>query len=666
MARAQEPIFRQGANIGRNLSRIGSNGNGNDSLHHRDKNEDSINIEYRFLDSARHYRFDTTINDFYSRFPIPATNVYLGNLGTASRSLLFSPVMKAGWDPGFHAFDVYKWKPEAIRFYNTTKPFSELNYMLGSRTEQMIEVLHTQNIKPNWNAALQYRLINSPGAFQNQHTNHNNLLFSSWYEGKAKRYNNYFFALANHLQSAENGGIKNDQDYLHNTLVYKNRFDIPTVLGGDEPFSSNFFSTNIYTGNRYREFTLLVRQQFDLGKKDSLVTDSTVIPLFYPRVRFELTTQYNTGKYQFFDLPHITSRGTVSLPDSLYYQNNYHLTLNPGDSVFIKDLWKKFENDFSIYQFPDAKNLQQFVKVGALLQTMHGVFTNGSKTLYNIVLHGEYRNKTRDQKWDMQLSGNFYTAGYNAGDYNAHIDLKRFAGKKNAGYIEVGFENVNRSPGYIFDQHSSFYVDAPKDFKKENTSHAFASLYQPFLKLKLTGDYYLVSNYMYISGFSTLSQDNSIFNLLRVSAQKVFILSRRLHLYSDVYVQQKAGNVPLHIPLVFTRNRIAFEGRFFRNLNLSMGLELRYHTPYKADNYSPLLGQFTYQDSVIVSNAPDIAAFVHFRIRTFNGFLRFENLNSMQVTSSGGFGFTRNNLAAPGYPYPGLQIRLGIWWNFIN
>ncbi len=31
-------------------------------------------------------------------------------------------------------------------------------------------------------------------------------------------------------------------------------------------------------------------------------------------------------------------------------------------------------------------------------------------------------------------------------------------------------------------------------------------------------------------------------------------------------------------------NRFAYEGKLFRNLNLSAGLELRYHTPYKADN----------------------------------------------------------------------------------
>ena len=646
--------------MGQNMRSTGKGGN--DSLHHRNKSEDSVAIYYRYLDSARHYKLDSSVNDFTTRFPIPATNIYLGNLGTASKSILFSPLLKPGWDPGFHAFDIYKWNPETIRFLNTTKPYTELNYLIGSRTEQVVEAMHTQNIKPNWNASFRYRFINSPGFFQNQHTNHNNILFSSWYEGKAKRYNNYFLVLANHLQSAENGGIKDDHDYLNDTKTYKDRFNIPTILGNDQEYSNDFFSTNITIGNRYREFTILLRQQYDLGKKDSLVTDSTVIPLFYPRVRFEHTISYNENKYQYLDYAVTTSE------DSEYYYKNYGLHLNPGDSINIRDRWKNLVNDFSIYQFPDAKNLQQFVRLGAAVQLLKGEFDSTNTSVYNVIFHGEYRNKTRNQKWDAELYGNFYSAGFNSGDYNAHISLRRFVGKKKQGYAEIGFENVNRSPSFLFDTRSSFYLDktVTPGFKKENSSHIFASIYQPALKLRLSGDYYLISNYTFFSAFSVREQYEPLFNFLRISAQKIFTIGKHWNWYADVYLQQKTGGVPLNVPLIFTRNRIAFEGHFFRNLDLSTGFEVKYHTPYKADNYSPVLGQFFYQDSVTISNLPDISAFVNFRIRSFKAFIRAENLNTMEITQQGGFGFTNNNLAAPGYPYPGLQIRLGVWWNFVN
>ncbi|HYO20837.1 MAG TPA: putative porin, partial [Flavisolibacter sp.] len=232
------------------------------------------------------------------------------------------------------------------------------------------------------------------------------------------------------------------------------------------------------------------------------------------------------------------------------------------------------------------------------------------------------------------------------------------------GTLQVGFESINRSPSFIYDQRSSFYLDALKTFSKENTAHFFARYFIPKLQLRLNGDYYFVSNYLYLKGYKELQQENAIFNLLRVSALKTFRLNRSWNVYSEVYVQQKAGGAEINVPLVYTRNRLAYEGRLFRNLNLSAGLEVRYHTPYRADNYSPLLGQFFYQDSLTISNRPDLHAYVHMRIRTFRAYVRVENLNTASFDS--GFGFKEHNFAAPNYPMPGMVFRIGIYWVFVN
>ena len=103
---------------------------------------------------------------------------------------------------------------------------------------------------------------------------------------------------------------------------------------------------------------------------------------------------------------------------------------------------------------------------------------------------------------------------------------------------------------------------------------------------------------------------------------------------------------------------------FYKNLNLSTGLEIRYASPFKANNYSPVMGQFFPQDTLTISNRPDVAAFLHFRIKGFTGYLKAENLNT--VSFNNGFGFTHNNFAAPTYATPGLIIRFGIRWWFIN
>jgi len=651
---SQKNIIRQGAGRVRQMGG-GMSGAGKDSLKRRDKNEDSITVRYRYLDSTRNYMLDSSIADFSRRYPVPADYIFLGNNGTAAKPILFTPIRRPGWDPGFHALDVYKWQLEKTRFFNTTRPYSELTYMIASRAEHVIELMHTQNVKPNFNFSFQYRLINSPGSFKNQRTNHNNYLITSRYESVNKRYNLYGILLYNKLQSGENGGIVNDS-----TLEdpdFKDRFNINTNLGGDTEYSTNFFSTDVGTGNRYEELTFLLRQQYDLGKKDSIVTDSTVIPLFFPRLRFEHTFQYTRGTYKFRDY----------VADSIYYLDTYDTTLKRRvDTVVLRDEWKEMINDFSIYTYPDAKNLHQFFKVGAALQNLSLQNIKVSSKLTNLFGHAEYRNRSRNQKWDIQANGKLYFTGFNSGDYQLNAALQRFVGKR-LGYAQLGFENVNRTPSFIYDPRSDFYLmKTNADFKKENTTRLYASLWQPALRLNMSGNYYLMTNYTYLTDFYQLKQESSLFNIFQLAVQKTFKIGKRWLWHADLYYQQVIGSAPVNVPAFFTRNRIGYEGNLgFKNLNIAMGAEVKYHTAYKADNYSPLLGQFFYQDSITLKNPmPDIAAYVHFRIRSFKLYFRAENLNTAEFED--GFGFTRNNMAAPGYPYPGLLIRMGIYWGFVN
>jgi hypothetical protein len=635
-----------------------SGGGGNDSLKHRNNNEDSITITFRYLDSTRSYKLDTSISDFTKRFPIPATHIFLGNTGAAAKPLLFSPSLQSGFNPGFHAFDIYKWKLEQARFFQTTRPYSEINYQLGSRVEQVIELLHTQNIKPNWNFAFQYRLINSPGVFKSQKTNHNNYLLTSRFQSKNQRYTNYFVLLGNKLVAAENGGIVDTSSTpaLDNP-DYSDRFNIPTYIGKDQAFSANFFGSKINTGNTYSFFTAVLRQQYDLGKKDSIVTDSTVIPLFFPRLRFEHTLQLDKQKYIFQDYT----------ADSLYYKKFYDTTLRyTTDTLLLQEKWQTISNDFSIYQFPDAKNLHQFIKLGIQFQLIRGELPQGRKNFFNTFGHAEYRNKSKNQKWDIEANAKLFFTGINAGDYDAHISIESFAGKK-AGYIKLGFENASRTPSFLFDNRSGFYLlHSTTNFKKENNTHLFASYFLPSFRFRITGHYYLVTNYSYLENYYQVKQETSLFNVFQLALQKTIKFGKRWNWHTDIYFQQALGSAPVHLPSIYTRNRIAYEGNLgFKNLDIAMGTELRYRSAYKANGYSPALGSFFYQDKKTIENKlPDISAYVHFRIKLIKFFVRTENLNTARYKK--GFGFTGNNFVAPGYALPGLQIRTGVYWGFVN
>jgi len=635
---------------------IGTDGRGNPinpnrqnkdtTLRHRDPNEDSITIYYRYLDSSRIYYLDQSINDFSRRFPVPYTHVYNGNLGNAARSYLFNPILKSGFDAGFHAFDVYRFKLEDTRIYQTTRPYTELGYMLGSKAEQMIHVTHTQNKGSNLNFAFEYRFINAPGIFRSQNASHNNFRFNTYYTSPNRRYALYFIFQNNRIKSSENGGVINDSTIRN--LAFGDPFQLQTRMGNGAGAVRDPFKTSIATGNDYKDNTFYLRQQYDLGQRDSLVTDSATYRLFYPRFRLQHVLQYTKQKFVFQDTDVDTAAYRAYMQYPLLYQPT---------RLEFSDAWCNITNEFSIISFPQKNNQNQFLKLGTAIQYLTGNYRNTTANLHNVYALAEYRNRTRNKVWDIEAAGRLYLNGFNAGDYNMQLNLKRLLSKK-LGYLELGAENTSRTPSVIFFGRTSFPLTTATTFTKENTTRLMARFEDPRLQFRLTGEYFLAGNYVYFDSLYRAQQESTLFNVLHITAEKVFRLSKHFNLYSEVHLQQATGNPPVNIPLFFTRNRIAYDGNLgFKNLNLSTGIEIRYHTPYKADNYSPLIGQFVFQDTTTISNRPDVNLFLHFRIKTFKAFVRLENLNAL----GGNYNFTGSH-----YPYSPMWFRLGIWWGFVN
>ena len=652
-AHAQEPdVLNQ---IGGRIKNIAgaTSGGGKDTIGfvHRDDRKDSISITYKYLDSIRSTPLDSSINDFDKYFSIPSSYLYLGNNGAAAYSLIYKPSAKLGWDAGFHAFDIYRYTLEESKFYKTNKPFTQLSYQLASGKEQMIRALHTQNPRPNWGFGFDYRLISAPGFFTNQNSNHKSYRLFSNYQGKRKRYAAFVILLGNTNKNSENGGIKYDSSLSDPNL--KKRFSIDVNLGNGSNSEFNPFNTTVTTGNVYKDFTFFVRQTYDIGKKDSIaINDSTTEYLFYPKLRVQHSFTYSTYNYFYRD----------DLADTAVYKSWYDTTVKVGkDSFFVKEKWSVMSNDITLLQFPDTKNSGQFISAGVKFENIKGESVTGTRNLYNFIVHGEYRNKTRNKLWDVLAKGEFYVNGLNAGDYSAYATIARRINNK-LGDIRLFFKNVNRTPSFIFDNASGFNFNNPGRTKKENIISFGADAGNRYINLGFKN--HIINNLAYFTDYYHTAQSSTVINLLQIYASKKIKLTKRWNLYSDITFQQTDGSAPVKVPLLFTRNRLAYEGIFYKNLNLSTGLEVRYFTPFEAYNYSPIMGQFTPQDTFKLKNLPDIAAFFHFSIKSFSAFIRAENLNT--ISFSNGFGFTNNNFAAPHYPTQGFILRFGIRWGFVN
>ena len=660
----QEDLQAQMPGMMRRMQNMGGSGGGmrpassggSDSLSFEKRNfaADSVNVQFKYLDTAKYLTFDSSISDFYKRVPLKPWLANIGYNGNPTRSLLFNPMRGIGWDGGFHALDPFAFTVQESRFMNTTKAYTELGYLVGSKAEQQISVLHTQNISPDWNAVAQYRLITAPGTFNSQNSSHNNIRINSDYTAKNRRYHAYLILLSNALQSSENGGIKDPTFLVNENPAYNDRFNVPTNLAPSIYSSRNFFKVNLLTGNRYTNRSLLYRHQFDFGKKDSTVTDSTVIRYYLPRLRLEHTIESSSNNYDYLD---VQPNGAAT-----FYSTHYGISDLP-DTVGFSMKNTAIKNDFSIIQFPDANNLLQFFKAGVGLLQYRNVSGVYNDPFTNILLHGEYRNLTRNKKWDMLLYGEFIGAGRDIGNYAVKAHLQRSLGA-DVGHLQIGFENTNRTPSYIYKYPTAFPLKHNAALADENISNLYGVLYLKNINAFLQFNYFLVSNYTYLKNFTDVDQYGTVFQLLRGGLTKEIRLYRNFKWSAELFVQSIPSNAPIHLPSFFTRNRIGYEGKPFRNLILASGVEVRYHSAYYADGYSPLNGQFFYQTAERINNRPDIHIYNNFRIRSFTGFVRLENLNT--ASRQYGFGFKQNNFAAPLYPSPGLVFRLGVFWNFVN
>ncbi len=636
----------------RPIGKSNASGESTDSLQRRDQNADSITLFYKLYNNNEIRKLDSSINDFFVHYPLLYTNYNLGNLGTASKSYLFSTQKKGGFDPGLHAYDAYNYTLAATPFYQTTRPFTELGYLLGGKGEQLIEVKHTQNKTQQLNFSFEYRFSNSPGNVKNQNANLNNMRITAHFQSKRKRYESYFVMLTNKAASSENGGLV--KAALLDSLSLNNPYELETRLGVSGASFRNPFNTTIATGSTYKNNSYLWRQTYDLGQKDSIVKDTVVIHLFYPRLRFQNEVKLESNQFLFED----------RAPNELNYLQYFNYTIPSGTNVKFADSWNLVTNDFSLISYPQKNNSNQFLQVGSGYTHLATTLSNLKKwTDYDLYGFGVYKNKTRNQLWDLIASGKLYLNGYHAGDYDAQFYLSRILSSKGT-YLKLGFQNSNRTPSTNYLGLTQFPINVLKGIQKENTIDMLAETGNAAKAFRVSFNYQLINNYNYFASSYQAAVYSSPISYISAVLNNKIKLSKHWNWYNETTVQIVDKSAPINIPLILSRQRLAFEGNFYKNLNLSTGLEMIYHTEFKADDYMPLTGQFFVQNSYMLRNRPKANAFLHFMIKRFKGYIRLENLNTL-IPTSNSLGNTYN-FTAKNYPGTGTWFRVGIWWNFIN
>ncbi len=643
--------------------------------------DESVNITYKRLSSERSFIPDTGVHAFHR---VPFTQPWnrdLGNTGSPTKSMLFGTDSRPGPSLGYHIFDAYRFDIDSAKYYTTSRPYSSFGYQLGSKLEQIASIMHTQNVKPNWNVAAEYRKINSQGFYNIQRANHDNLCLSTNYKSLDKHYTLHAALVYNKEQQDENGGILNDS-FLANQ-GYSDRKTIQVA------YQNSYSSKRSSVTNTLRDCVVQLQHGYTWGPTDTTYGEDTGSYNYSIKPVFSITHKLEAGtmKHTYNDLTADSLRYLTLFNQS--FLNNGTGSYTAGeDSVLVKQKWAWIDNNIMLNGFTgkEGKQLKFSVGIGNRLDQFISQPTANlnrdslPKLVYNVgyerntlmsnYINGEIKKEAlQDSGWEYGASAKLYFTGPCAGNFLFNALIGKEIHPIN-GLFTAGIQQQLSNAPYAYTYYSNAYIKRSFPMDKESVTNLYATIESRKIKLAAGIRNYVISNYIYIDQNEVPNQYKVPFDLMQLWLRKVFRL-KHFVLDNELVYQQIPNAAPVNIPSLLGRHQLAFEnGVFHGKLILATGIEVRYTSAYNIAGYDALLNRFYYQDTIKKSNVPEASVFVNFRIKRFRAFVSGDFLQQLILK--------QNTILAIGTPmeqmggnipmYPGqdFTFRFGFLWPLVN
>lgn len=648
------------------------------------KDEDA-SVSWQKLNSAKVYGPDTTIHAFQRNQFTQSWYRDLGNLGAPVSNLLFSTEDRVGPSLGYHIFDVYRLNADSMNYYHASRPYAVFNFQLGSRLEQTAGIIHTQNVKPNLNFALEYRKVNAPGYFKFSRNNHDIFGLTSNYQSLDKHYLLNAAIVYNKMQHDENGGIVDESQLSDPAFV-----DRRTLNTAYE--NSQYSTTRSSVTNVQRDFTAMLQHSYRWGRKDTTYnSDSTqftykLIPRFSITHKVEISTEKHTYK----DLTADSLRYITLFNHSFANKGTGYYTAGQ-DSVFNQQKWFWIDNQVLLNGFIGQAGRQlvfsaglgnrydQFVSTpvanaakDSLNNTYYTIGTDRSSIISNYLI-GEVKKEALDSSaWEYGARTKLFFTGADAGNFVLDASIgKQFSSVK--GRFVAGFRQQLNTAPYSYTNYENNYTKSIFSFSTENVNLLYATLESAAWRLSGGVRNYLITNYIYLSDSEKPAQYTVPFSISQAWIRKVFKLGD-FYIDNELVYQQVPDNAPVNIPALMARHQLSYEkATFKRRLKLVTGVEVRYNTAYHPAGYDALLNRFFYQKQLYVNNTPELSAFVNFRIKRFRAFVMVDNIQQLFAENTrlyaGTPAINYHQLGTdynPIYTAPDVLIRFGFSWILVN
>jgi hypothetical protein len=557
---------------------------------------------------------ENTLSNLYSYYNTIG-KASLGNIGSAE----FPIIYRSESDFGFTSF-LLPVDKEIPPYFTLKRPYTSLSYTIGAKQEQLLDVVHTQNILPNWNMAVVFRKIRSEGFYLRQETLNSDINVTSNYRSKTNKYQLFVNGGYYKLSNDENGGIKDDSLFDNNVFTNKALIDV-----------------NLVTASSYiRQWNFSMNQYYALTK-DSVLPDS-VFKWNYRLNRLHHHVDFHLGKWRYDDTaPDTNFYSTIYLDSTITQDSSEIFSLN--NSIFWQGMNARFnyflgyENQISSYKHFSLDTF--IVNHGIKL----GVF------------------ETDSSGFDYNIFGNYVLAGYNESDLSAQIDLiyhSSFFFDKVA--LKANYSKVK--PAIDLMNYASNHFQWDNSFEQEQEITGSLTLQSSKQDFGVRFEFTSLDQFIYFDETATPQQSSEAVSVFAAHLNKNFTW-KKWHFNNQITYQTISGADVLRLPQIYSKNSVFIESYLFKKkMRSQIGVNLTYYSSYYSPAFMPALGQYHLQNERKTGNYPFIDVFFSAKIMDVRVFIIAGHVNA------GLFG--NKYYGALHYPTPDLAVKFGMNWQFHN
>jgi hypothetical protein len=556
--------------------------------------------EREFFSGQPNYRpLDTAITNFHRWTRVQQlNNLYhdLGNNGTALNPIYPSPSESIGVSSGYQGYGQYI-KAYDLKIYDTKSPFTRMYFVWGSEGRAVTSAEYARNITPKWNIAFSYRALLSDKQVLRQGKGDRQVIdhyydIHTHYSTPNDRYKLRLSYQRIRHRVRENGGL--------------------TFSSGDSSYNA-YFEQNVATNLRLArnaEQHNNVHLQHQVGIKQ--------IQVYH---QFDFRRQVNWF------------RDELNLEPADYYD---YVRLDSIDRAVDSVKFTTVDNQVGVKGNFGQRN--QFF--------YNGYAKVRSYNLFNF-------NMARDTL-ALPMKGTEYYVG---GELEYSLDsLQRISGQIEAldgGYSRIGGVLNTRwldaearaqfsKPTFLQAGYAGSFDEWNNDFQTVRSLKvsAFPKLSWGPLMLAAGATYTYFENYIYFAQRDTFPGTNQKVLPLQTDQPVTYVTPEvrmdlaigKIHFRPQVLYAQiltDADSV-LRIPRLFVNGQIAFEDNLFRgNLQVHMGVELHWHSAYKAMGYDPVLQTFYNQDKVVTPSYLLADVFLTAKMKRGRFFFKYYNIGQL-------------------------------------